>query len=155
MYIYIFDLDDTLLHKPYKNYSDIYYDSKLDNLLTRLNGTKYIFTNATTTHAVKSLRRLGILHHFTDIYSRNKVKMKPHINGYKIINNQLMIDLIALDYNIFSENQIVFFDDRPENLQTAKLVDWKTVYVGKPRESLPFVDVVSHQNIYNAINYFI
>ena len=33
MIIYIFDLDDTLLYKYYKNYSDIKPDIKLNNLL--------------------------------------------------------------------------------------------------------------------------
>ena len=43
-----FDLDDTLLYRPYDNYDDIKQDLNLMNLLSQINSPKYLFTNDIT-----------------------------------------------------------------------------------------------------------
>jgi len=48
--------------------SVIAHDPRLDAALARLGGTKLIFTNASTDHAVRVLERLGVARHFDGIF---------------------------------------------------------------------------------------
>jgi len=157
MYIYIFDLDDTLLHVTYQKYSDIKPDLELNKLLNNINSPKYIFTNAIKTHSDKSLHKLKISQHFLKTYSRDTIPdMKPNINSYKYVERDIMIDFVSLDYILEFENTIIFFDDRLENLKSAKLCGWNTVFIGNEnmRFNYKFIDL-SFNNIYDALNYFI
>ncbi|MBC8158934.1 MAG: HAD-IA family hydrolase [Alphaproteobacteria bacterium] len=60
--------------KPYLDYvhdidiSDVAPNPRLDAALARLGGTKLIFTNASTDHAMRILDRLGVTHHFDGVF---------------------------------------------------------------------------------------
>ena len=43
-------------------------DHRLDRALERIGGRKLVFTNASAAHATRVLERLGIAHHFADIF---------------------------------------------------------------------------------------
>ena len=73
--------------------------------------------------------------------------MKPHIESFNYVNNQIT-DYKRNDY------KIIFFDDLIENLVSARKVGWKTVWISNNFLKKPdFVDY-SFPNIYDALIYF-
>ena len=162
MYIFIFDLDNTLLDtngiknkwyilsKKYNNemnfYSLIKKDKILNKLLTILPYPKYILSNASRYHVINSLKYLGITNLFQNIIDRDiTITLKPNLNNYiTAINN--------INYsNIYN---YIFFDDLVSNLITAKYIGWITVLIGKKHINHPAVDY-SFNNINSALIFFL
>ena len=154
MIIYIFDLDDTLLYKYYKNYSDIKPDIKLNNLLNKINENKIIFTNANEKHAVESLKSLNIFYNFDYIYHRDNIpKMKPNYQGYRYIQKKIFKNHAMFGLN--ESVEILFFDDRVENLYTAKNFGWTTILIGGSCNKDDYRFINYHfETIIVALNYF-
>jgi len=101
--------------------------------LSLCKGDKYIYTNGTYDHANVVLNNMKINHYFKKIYSRDTVdKMKPDYNsGLDVQNDIQRIGEI--------NNKIIFFDDQLPNLETAKKLGWKTVWIhSKFNKSLQF-----------------
>ena len=154
MKIYIFDLDDTLLYKPYKSYKDIRLDYKLQQLLKDCKYPKYIFSNATTGHVDESLKQIGIYHHFTSKFTRDNVPlMKPYPAGYRYVNTNVLFQNVNLDYYYNDDVDIYFFDDLLENLITAKKFGWTTIWIQDTEEYYPFVDY-QFKTIIDALTFF-
>ncbi|MCW5774191.1 MAG: pyrimidine 5'-nucleotidase [Rhodospirillaceae bacterium] len=62
------------------DHSPVQRDVRLDAALAALPGPKYVFTNASVPHSEKVLARLGIAHHFADIFDIVAAEFdpKPH-----------------------------------------------------------------------------
>ena len=87
MNTFVFDLDDTLLYKPYDTYDDIKQDFTLMFLLSKINSPKYIFTNANYAHTHTSLVNLNIFNEMNLIFARDTINlMKPDFNAFKHVH---------------------------------------------------------------------
>jgi len=148
MTIHIFDLDDTLLMSDtYNDYLDIKPLKSLNKILYNLN-KKYIFTNATYNHAIKCLSNMNAPI-FEFIFARDNLysnqKLKPNINPYIYINS------IIIKNN--DTELVIFYDDQLSNLETAKQLNWMTVWITKSNDNKPDYVNYKFNNIIDAINY--
>ena len=101
-------MDDTLIyHKKYGTYDMIKEDKQLTYLLQLVKHPKYVYTNATYSHANVIANKLKIDHLFTKIYSRDTIPtMKPDINSAIALEKDIqMIHPQTYDHMYY------FFDD--------------------------------------------
>ena len=129
MVVLVFDLDDTLLmSNSYNQYSDITEHTKLNQYLDNFNCKKFIYTNGIYNHAIDSLNNMKSIDKFDDIFARDTLQhYKPNPRSYNEVCNIL--------YHIHNINDnVIFFDDLPRNLQTANFFGWTTVWI-HPDES--------------------
>lgn len=127
MNIYVFDLDDTIImhHNRKVHYDKIKYDENIDLFLSSLNGSKYIYTNGTYSHANIVLDKMGISHHFKLIYARDTLEyMKPNPKSFLQVHN----DILDRE-NITQGYKIHFYDDQLDNLNTAYQFEWDTIWI--------------------------
>jgi len=96
-------------------------DTKLDTALSKIDGRKIIFTNASKAHSDNVSRQLGIDHHFEDVFDiyRSDFIPKPEMSVYKKMLTDLDID----------PARAVFFEDMAKNLLPAHKLGMKTVWV--------------------------
>jgi putative hydrolase of the HAD superfamily len=88
-------------------------DPRLGAAIERLPGRKFIMTNGTRTHAEKVAARLGITHHFTDIFDIVAADLlpKPHRETYdKFLNEAGIEPRRAAMFEDLSRNLAVPFD---------------------------------------------
>lgn len=93
----------------------------LENSLSRLPGQKLVFTNGTSEHAGRVMKRLGIEHHFDcvfDIFATDFIP-KPGIAGYR-----RLIESCAIN-----PHKSVMVEDVACNLEPAKSLGMETVLV--------------------------
>jgi putative hydrolase of the HAD superfamily len=148
MKIYVFDIDDTLvIHKN----NTVDYDSMKPNdfLLTCmevLDSPKYIYTNGTYGHAEEVINRIGFNNHIKKTFARDTIPfMKPDIFSLKHVEYEIMKDTNSY------KNEYVFFDDTKENLKTAKMYGWTTIWIHPNfTEKESYMDY-SYPNIYQAL----
>lgn len=93
----------------------------LDRALARLPGRKLIFTNATVAHADRVMKRLGVDHHFEDIFDIIAADYvpKPAPEVYTQLVERHGID----------PERSVLFEDSARNLAPAADIGMKTVWV--------------------------
>ena len=93
----------------------------LDRALTRLDGRKLIFTNASTRHAEKVIARLGVSHHFDAIFdiADSGYIAKPQPESYAALVARHAIDPRAA----------AMIDDIARNLAPAAALGMTTVWV--------------------------
>ena len=136
----VIDVDDTLfVHKsPLMEYHKIRPDYHLKAQFQRIQYPKFILTNATFEHANVILNKMDVVDEFEKIYSRDNIpRMKPAISCYNSVQNDIMSHLQTYDMNY------IFFDDLVSNLQGAKNLRWKTVWISPEYKSYvnyPFID---------------
>ncbi len=96
-------------------------DPLLDQALSRLPGRKLIFTNASTTHAERVTRRLGIDHHFEAVFDviAAEFRPKPEPASY-----DAMVALHGID-----PARSVMVEDLARNLEPAAALGMTTVWV--------------------------
>jgi len=151
MKVYIFDLDDTIIYYPNNivNYDNIKFDSNLYYLLDNLNSTKIIYTNGTYGHAEEVLNNMKLKNLFNKIYARDTILlMKPHINSFKYVEKDIKS-------HINKNNEYYFFDDRLDNLMTAKSLGWVTIFINLKFIDKPLYVDHSFSNIHSAVMYFL
>ena len=143
MTVFIFDLDDTLLmSNTYRTYNDIQHNYGLYNILYNLNHPKYIYTNGTSSHAINSLSKMGILELFDGIFARDTLKyMKPHYKSFHYVHSFIK--------KYYPNQNIIFFDDLKENLDMANNFNWNTVWIHKKSANNNNNYNYSHKNIYD------
>ena len=176
MYVFFFDLDNTLLptdsltflgHASYicgremmdkrtrqnainkltNLYRNIRGDQKLLYLLNSLKYPKYIITNASRIHCMLSLKNLGIINQFTGGVDANNVTRK-------YLKPHFALYYLAHDISkIKKNNKCVFFDDLPQNMIIPKKMGWITVLIGTKRKN-EYCDF-AFPDIYKALEYFI
>jgi len=149
MKIFIFDIDNTLILHTSKN-TDFYHksESKISTLISSTNvDSIYIYTNGTYGHGKKVCESLNISK-TKKIFGRDTLpSMKPHIQSYNFVNNQIINDNGR-------NNEIYFFDDIVENLLTAERIGWKTVWISPNfMQKQRFIDY-AFPNIYEALSFF-
>lgn len=111
---YVHDID----HSP------VLRDDALDEALHALPGRKLIFTNGTVAHAEKVLARLGITHHFGDIFDIVHADFvpKPQIGPYRKFVSRT---------GIRAETSAMF-EDIARNLEAPHELGMTTVLVVSP-----------------------
>lgn len=130
------------------NYSKlISKDESLFNILNRLPNKKFIFTNSSKKHAENILSHLGIKDLFNKIISIEDTNYtpKPDILSFKIMLEKLDVD----------PEKSFFFDDMPENIETASELKFKTVYINRsnhcPKADYIIKEIYEIQNIEEII----
>ena len=102
---------------------------RLDQILKKLPGKKYIFTNGSVSHAENVMSRLGIAERFIaiqDIKASSYVP-KPHPSAYSGIISRFGI----------SPEATIMLDDIPQNLVPAANLGITTVWVKNARWDRP------------------
>lgn len=151
MKIFIFDLDDTIIYYPFGivDYRNIRVDVNLSRILNNLNSPKYIYSNGTYGHVKEILNKMNLTNSFDKLYARDTIPyMKPYVESYKFIEQD-----IRKKYN--DRNKYYFFDDRLENLQTAKSRGWNTIWVNINFIDKPYYVDYAFPNIHTAAMYFL
>jgi putative hydrolase of the HAD superfamily len=99
-------------------------DPGLDEALHALPGRKLIFTNGTVAHAEKVLARLGVTHHFGDIFDivHSDYVPKPAIEPYRKFVAQTAIE----------PKTAAMFEDLARNLEAPASLGMTTVLVTSP-----------------------
>ena len=151
MKVFIFDLDDTIIYYPHGivDYKNIYPDATLFNLLDELKYPKIIYTNGTKGHAEDILRNMRLTNSFTAVYARDTMPaMKPLMESFSFVEKDIR-------KHINEKNKYYFFDDRLENLQTAKARGWETIWVHDDFMNYPYYVDHAFPNIHTAVMYFL
>lgn len=151
MKVFIFDLDDTIIYHQFGqvDYNNIRPDSNLFNLLDELKHPKIIYTNGTFGHAEEVLKNMRLSRLFTAIYARDTMPaMKPLMESYSFVEKDIR-------KNINKKNQYYFFDDRLENLVTAKSRGWITIWVNTDFMNKNMYVDYAFPNIHTAVMYFL
>ena len=151
MKIFVFDLDDTIIYYPFRivNYNLINIDKSLSILLNELDGIKLIYSNGTNGHVIDVLKRMKLVNIFSKIYARDTIPhMKPYIDSFKFVEKDKK-------KNVNNMNEYYFFDDLLENLQSAKSIGWKTIWVNINYIDKPYYVDYAFPNIHTAVMYFL
>jgi putative hydrolase of the HAD superfamily len=101
--------------------SGIEADPALERALQRLPGKKLIYTNGSVAHARNVMHRLGVGHHFTDIFDIVAAEYLPKPENTSF-------ERLVATYGIVPERSI-FIDDMPRNLKPAADLGMTTVLV--------------------------
>jgi len=103
------------------DHSAVERDGRLDRALSHLDGRKLVFTNGSVEHATKVMDRLGVAHHFTDIFdiAASQFVPKPEPAAY----------LALLERHDIEPSRSVMIDDMPRNLAPAAALGIVTVWV--------------------------
>lgn len=150
---FIFDLDYTLynLNKNEEfDYKNLNKDNFLNFLLNNYPLNKFkkiIFTNAMKIHADHCLEIMGIPKNiFKDIVARDTIDdLKPNLSAF---------EKFKLITNITDFDKCIFFEDSIENLETAKQIGWKTIYIGPKLEKYYTYIDLQFTNIHEALQFF-
>ena len=106
------------------DFDDLNKDNELKKLLSKINGQKSIYTNASFNHAKKILNAMGIFDEFEiifDIKDSNYIA-KPDYNSYLMMKEKLGLN----DKNI---TRSIFFEDTAKNLKPASKLGMSTVWI--------------------------
>ncbi len=103
------------------DYSMVEPNPVLGQMIAALPGRKHIFTNADTTHAERTIEKLGITEHFDHIFDIVAADMipKPDFRPYETF-------LVA--HGVDAE-RAAMFEDMPRNLEVPKEMGMATVLV--------------------------
>ncbi len=108
---YVHDIDHSVLNA----------DARLDALLAALPGRKLIYTNGSAYHAESVVKRLGVAHHFADIFD---IRASAYIPKPDPAAYATMIAKHAV-----TPTKAVMFEDSHKNLAPAAALGMKTVWV--------------------------
>jgi putative hydrolase of the HAD superfamily len=119
---------DTFLNEVHRlDYSIVQPNYELNKSLKKINGKKYIFTNANKQHADKILEKLKIANLFDGIYD---IKMANYIPKPEIQTYEKLIET----YNI-EPDKTIMFDDIAKNLVPASKKGFTTVWIDVGHEN--------------------
>jgi putative hydrolase of the HAD superfamily len=106
------------------DHSPVACNPALDQALHALSGRKLVFTNGTVRHAGKVLARLGVTHHFGDIFDivHSDYIPKPAIGPYRKFIAQTAIE----------PTRAAMFEDIARNLEAPHALGMTTVLVTSP-----------------------
>lgn len=94
----------------------------LERMLAALPVPKAIFTNADTSHAMRTLNRLGVAHHFNAIVDIKAMgfENKPRPKAYDALLSTLGVP----------PNELVLVEDSVRNIKPARALGMTTILVG-------------------------
>ena len=95
---------------------------RLDEVLARLPGRKFVLTNGARFHAARVLARIGITDRFDGVFAIEDMDLtpKPAPSTYRHFLERFEI----------APHRAVFFEDTPRNLAPAKALGMATVLLG-------------------------
>ena len=101
-------------------------DSRLAQLLPRLPGRRFVFTNGDATYARRVLEAIGVHEHFDDLHDihASSYRAKPDPHGYALLCERFGID----------PAEALLVDDMARNLVPAKQLGMTTVWVDNGSE---------------------
>ena len=105
-------------------FDDLDIDHELKDLLSKINGQKLIYTNASYNHAQNILKSMGVFEEFEiifDIKDANYIA-KPNYKSYDIMKNKFGLNSKNIDRSIF-------FEDTAKNLKPASELGISTVWI--------------------------
>lgn len=116
---YVHDIDHSVLAA----------DAMLDEALTRLPGRKLVFTNGSVRHAEAVLGKIGVTHHFDDIFDIVAADYvpKPQAATYERFVRTTQI----------APGTAAMFEDIAVNLREAHALGMRTVLVRSPADKKP------------------
>jgi putative hydrolase of the HAD superfamily len=108
---YVHDIDVSVLPQ----------DEALDRALARLEGRKFVFTSASADHAERVMARIGVHHHFDDIFDVVAADYlpKPHPPTYRRFVERHQVE----------PGKAAMFEDIARNLAPAAALGMTTVWV--------------------------
>jgi len=111
------------------DHSVLDHDPRMDAALAALPGRKLVFTNGSEAHAVKTLERLGLSHHFESIFDIKAADYipKPQPATYGKLTSRLGVD----------PRRAAFFEDSHLNLKPAAEIGMTTVLVRSGPDHAP------------------
>ncbi len=115
------DPDDFLEFVHDIDHSPVKPDPALGAAIRRLPGRKFIFTNGSRSHAEKVAARLGVSHHFEDIFDIAAANLvpKPERETYQRFVNR---------FDVYPP-QAAMFEDLSRNLTVPKSIGMRTVLI--------------------------
>src|SRR3954452_12730962 len=101
-------------------------DSRLAQLLPRLPGRRFVFTNGDAAYARRVLEAIGVHSHFDDLHDihASSYRPKPDPHGYELLCERFGIE----------PAQALLVDDMVQNLAPAKALGMTTVWVDNGSE---------------------
>ena len=111
-------------------------DQGLRLSLKRLPGKRVIFTNGSTVHAHRVLKKLGIDDLFEGVFALEDANLIPKPDPRTFAK---MLDMFGID-----PTTACFFEDTPQNLAPAKAIGMTTVLVG-PKAFSADGDYIDHR----------
>ncbi len=105
----------------------------LRQVLRRLRGRKYVFSNAPVHYARAVLRVLGISDLFHAVFSIESVRFRPKPDAYGFLR-------LCRAHHL-RPRRCIMVEDSLENLRTAKRLGMKTVWVAQAERAPGFVDL--------------
>lgn len=111
-------------------------DQGLRLSLQRLKGKRVIFTNGSTVHAHRVLKKLGIDDLFEGVFALEDADLIPKPDPRTFAR---MLDMFGID-----PTTACFFEDTPQNLVPAKAIGMTTVLVG-PKAFSADGDYIDHR----------
>jgi putative hydrolase of the HAD superfamily len=107
---------------------ELKYEKQLQKSLNNLSGRKFIYTNASQSHAKKILSAMGLEAEFEKILDIKATQYvpKPDPKSY---------DIMLKSFGILSDQieNSIFIEDTAKNLKPAKLLGLKTVWMENER----------------------
>ncbi|MDC0093492.1 pyrimidine 5'-nucleotidase [Alphaproteobacteria bacterium] len=105
-------------------FNDLYIDHELKDLLSKINGQKLIYTNASYNHAENILKSMGIFEEFNIIFDIKDANYlaKPDYKSYDLMKNKFGLSNNNIDKSIF-------FEDTAKNLKPASDLGMSTVWI--------------------------
>jgi len=109
------------------------FEGALRGILRTLPGRKIVFSNSPLHYAQAVLREIGVAQSFDAVYSieHTRYKPKPKRAGFLRMLRELHL----------APSRCVMVDDSAANLQVAKVLGMKSVWLSRDRRRPPFVDV--------------
>jgi putative hydrolase of the HAD superfamily len=101
-------------------------NERLGQLLGRLPGRRFVFTNGDETYARRVLERIGVHDHFAELHDihASSYRPKPDPHGYELLCERFGID----------PTHALLADDMVQNLAPAKALGMTTVWVDNGSE---------------------
>ena len=101
-------------------------DERLAQLIGRLPGRRFVFTNGDAPYALRVLDRIGIAEHFHELHDihASEYRPKPDPHGYRVLCDRFGIDPDAA----------LLADDMAQNLAPAKRLGMTTIWVDNGSE---------------------
>lgn len=101
-------------------------DRDLDDILGRLEGHKYVFTNGSVRHAENVLSRIGISHHFSDIFD---IVAADYVPKPEALTYEKFLKATGI-----ASASAAMFEDISKNLKCPHDLGMRTVLVRSPED---------------------
>ena len=122
--------------------SSLNVDMRLKNILKKLPGELYIYTNGSKNHALNVMKRLEINSYINKIFDIENANYIPK-------PSKESLDIFINKFNI-NPNEAVFFEDISKNLINAKKLGFQTVLIKNKSHPDKNIQVIKEENVNNS-----